>query len=551
MHKRTARALLVFAAITTPAFGATTEPYDIARHYEGGSRVSFRGHDYRAKWWADAGQSPAEVEGAAHPWDTPWERADDDGGHVPPVLRLSSPRDGQRFAPHAVVELRADVSNRDGTVTGVEFFLDERSVGKVTQAPFALNAPIGETGMRMITAVAADETGATSRQSVTVRVGDIAGITIPLSELRATEDRLTDTPLMHTVKQSIRTLDNASVERVRAGRADNPANVRRVESIIDRVAFEYLFSLRAPEYTYDGLLQAFAKFPAACGDYSDGRDAEAICRTSLATMFAHFAQETGGHESWREVPEWRQGLVYVRELNQREGESGGYGECHPDTWQGQTWPCGKLADGRDVNYFGRGAKQLSYNYNYGPFSDAIFGDVRPLLDEPARVADTWLNFASAVFFFVYPQPPKPSMLHVIDGTWQPSKGDLANGLVPGFGVTTQIINGAVECGGPSEHEQSANRVSYYRNVSAHLEVPVGGDEVLGCKGMKQFDESSAAALPIFWENDWSWVADNPEGRSLACKLVSYQTPFSAFKPGDYALCVAGHNPDVEIVDDID
>ncbi|WP_239698763.1 chitinase, partial [Salmonella enterica] len=96
---------------------------------------------------------------------------------------------------------------------------------------------------------------------------------------------------------------------------------------------------------------------------------------------------------------------------------------------------GKDKDGDFLSYFGRGAKQLSYNYNYGPFSDAMYGDVRPLLDKPELVADTWMNLASAVFFFVYPQPPKPSMLHVIDGTWQPNDRDKANGLVSGFGVT--------------------------------------------------------------------------------------------------------------------
>ena len=32
------------------------------------------------------------------------------------------------------------------------------------------------------------------------------------------------------------------------------------------------------------------KFPAICGDYEDGRDADLICRKTLATMFAHFTQ---------------------------------------------------------------------------------------------------------------------------------------------------------------------------------------------------------------------------------------------------------------------
>ena len=49
-----------------------------------------------------------------------------------------------------------------------------------------------------------------------------------------------------------------------------------------------------------------------CQTYTDGRDSEAICRRTLATMFAHFTQETGGHNPNGEVEEWRQGLVYLR-----------------------------------------------------------------------------------------------------------------------------------------------------------------------------------------------------------------------------------------------
>jgi chitodextrinase len=39
-------------------------------------------------------------------------------------------------------------------------------------------------------------------------------------------------------------------------------------------------------------------------------------------MFAHFAQETGGHESWRPEAEWRQALVHVREMGWSEGRKG-------------------------------------------------------------------------------------------------------------------------------------------------------------------------------------------------------------------------------------
>ena len=80
-----------------------------------------------------------------------------------------------------------------------------------------------------------------------------------------------------------------------------------------------------------------------------------------------------------------------------------------------------LRSGKWRKYFGRGAKQLSYNFNYGQFSQAMFEDRRLLLDHPDFVADTWLNLASATWFYTTPQPPKPSMLHVIDGTWVPNE----------------------------------------------------------------------------------------------------------------------------------
>lgn len=362
--------------------------------------------------------------------------------------------------------------------------------------------------------------------------------TMKASDLAKKEQELTNFPLMQSVKATIRTLDNSQVELIEPGRAANPANVKRVEGIVKASDWEYLFPLRAKDYSYSNFLKAVGKFPALCDTYNDGRNSESICRKELATMFAHFAQETGGHESWRPEAEWRQALVYVREMGWTEGQKGGYnGECNPDIWQGQTWPCGKDKDGDFLSYFGRGAKQLSYNYNYGPFSEAMFGDVRTLLDKPELVADTWLNLASAIFFFAYPQPPKPSMLQVIDGTWQPNDHDKANGLVPGFGVTTQIINGGVECGGPTEIAQSQNRIKYYKELANYLKVPVPEDEVLGCANMKQFDEGGAGALKIYWEQDWGWSADTPDGKTYSCQLVGYQTPFSAFKEGDYTKCV--------------
>lgn len=362
---------------------------------------------------------------------------------------------------------------------------------------------------------------------------------MPLSKVLADEQEIiAEQPESYQlVMESIQTRDNDTVEAISPNSVNNPDNVKRIEKILSEEDWNYLFAERDPAYTYLNFLKAAGKYPALCGSYSDGRDSEAICRKTLATMFAHFTQETGGHNAYSDIPQWRQGLVYLREIGWTEEASGGYGVCDSNIWQGEAYPCGVNPDGTHKSYFGRGSKQLSYNYNYGPFSHSIYGNVDKLLNEPELVAETWLNLASAVFFYLYPQPPKPSMLHVIDGTWQPNEHDRASGLVPGFGVTTQIINGGVECGGSSEHVQSQNRIDYYREFANYLDVPIAPDEVLGCQGMKQFDEAGAGALKVFWEEDWNWDPSTPDGRTYKCQLVSYQGPHSSFIEGDYTKCV--------------
>ncbi len=79
--------------------------------------------------------------------------------------------------------------------------------------------------------------------------------------------------------------------------------------------------------------------------------------------------------------------------------------------------------------------------------------------------------------------------------------------------------------------------SITKNLQNYLKVPVPANEVLGCANMKQFDEGGAGALKIYWEQDWGWSADTPDGKTYSCQLVGYQTPFSAFKEGDYSKCV--------------
>ncbi len=387
------------------------------------------------------------------------------------------------------------------------------------------------------------------------------------------------------VKDAIRTISNEIVDNVSIGSASNPENVKRVESFFTQEKWNEIFAEAHPYYSYLKFLKAVAKFPAICQTYPvehcesksisllkhNGIDSysdcsELICRKTLGTMFSHFAQETGGHSETgvpydEKVKEWKEGLVHVEEMGYPPNTPGYNTECiaaYNDqstatyknkkniVWQSWRFPCPESGG----SYYGRGAKQLSYNYNYGAFSEAMYdGDVTKLLNEPRLVAETWLNLASALFFYVYPQPPKPSMLHVLDGTWQPNTSDINNGLKPGFGSTIMIINGGVECGGIDDIAQGKNRISYYKNFAKYFDFNIPEDEVLGCKApMKSFHDTGAGAIKVYWDTDWSGVGK--------CKLVGYQTPHSAFKEGDYARCVmqkipAGTNiQKTNIIDDV-
>ncbi|GLS04577.1 hypothetical protein GCM10007860_17240 [Chitiniphilus shinanonensis] len=351
-----------------------------------------------------------------------------------------------------------------------------------------------------------------------------------LAQAQAREAELTNNDFFRTVKASIRTAPNAVVDAVAPGKADNPKNVKRVEGILSAAQWEYLFPRRDASYTYTRFLQAVAKFPAICDDYSDGRNADAICRHSLATMFAHFAQETGDHNRNDTVPEWRQALKYLREMGCDEtGPGCGYNTECADPVFNKVWTCGKNADGSWKKYFGRGAKQLSYNYNYGPFSQVMYsGDQFKLLNEPDLVASTWLNLASATFFFVYPQPPKPSMLHVLDGTWVPNQVDKTAGTGNNFATTIQIIN--AECGLGTEKQAAQNRIDYYKEFSRELGWDYSNEQ-LSCATMQRFGSGSSAAYNIYWEKNWN------VGGDYQCQLVSYQTPYNALIEGQYAKCV--------------
>lgn len=173
-------------------------------------------------------------------------------------------------------------------------------------------------------------------------------------------------------------------------------NVLRILRVLPMNLFEYMFP-RANEgrgtadayapYTYNNFLKAASMWPRFC-DESDAAglgDLDILCKRELGSMFAHFAQEVGEHNHEPQYELWRQGLYHFTEMGCSDDPSLSGCEytgvsCDSESWQDENWRCRE-----GVKYFGRGAKQLSYNYNYGPFSNAVFGDVNTLLQAPWSV----------------------------------------------------------------------------------------------------------------------------------------------------------------------
>ncbi|RZF92061.1 carbohydrate-binding protein [Pseudoalteromonas sp. CO302Y] len=388
------------------------------------------------------------------------------------------------------------------------------------------------------------------------------GYLLSRTELNAARDAKASDPMYQTWAKALETRDNSIVEAITPNNASNPENVKRVERVFGQQEWDFLTGMAAPEYTYTRFLRAIGKFPAFCGEYTDGRDSDAICKKSIITAFAHFAQETGGHiakdnisDNPLQLEEWQQALVHVREMGWSEGQAGYTTGCGQNDWQNRRWPC---AEGQ--GYFGRGAKQLSYHFNYGAFSEVMFnGDATVLLNNPSLVADSWLNLASAIWFFLTPQAPKPAMLHVIDRTWVPSQKELSAGIGYGFGTTINVINGGIECGEQNRTKgQPVNRIRYWEGLSNYYYIPIETDEENTCWQQTPFGSlnlnDSTDVLYTNWEADWAYYSDRPGGQSFECKLVGYQTAYSALVPDDYEKCVTNFYqshvnwPQVTVVD---
>ncbi|MBO9619569.1 MAG: chitinase [Niabella sp.] len=199
-------------------------------------------------------------------------------------------------------------------------------------------------------------------------------------------------------------------------------------------------------------------------------------KRELAAFLANMAQETSG--GWAEAPGgyFKWGLYFLQEQSQQ-----GMLNNYADTSKKNYMPVPGKA------YFGRGPKQLSWNYNYGQFSEAWFGSKDTLLLHPELLAtDPVLSFASALWFWMTPQRPKPSCHDIMVDKWQPNAIDSSKNIQPGFGATVNIINGGVECGKGTTLQKTTYRYEYYKYFCNYFKVSPGDN--ISCSDQKPFGQ---------------------------------------------------------------
>jgi chitinase len=233
-------------------------------------------------------------------------------------------------------------------------------------------------------------------------------------------------------------------------------------NIVSRQTYEAMFPHRNTLYAYDNLVTAVQKYSQFCNEGTEEQG-----KREAAAFLANIAHETTG--GWDTAPDGRYawGLHFIEEQNPQSIY------CDATNTRYQCVP------GR--SYHGRGPMQLSWNYNYGAAGEALNVD---LLNNPELVkSDGVISFLTALWFWMTPQPPKPSCHQVMSGQWMPSPEDISKGRAPGFGMTINIINGGIECGKPTP-PQVEDRMGFYQRFCEMLGVSMG--ESLYCDRMSPY-----------------------------------------------------------------
>ncbi len=140
-----------------------------------------------------------------------------ESSNLPPVITISSPTQGASFKPNDPIPVIAQVSDPDGTVTKVEFYLDDIKQGEVLSAPYNFNiGPLLPASNYVVYARATDNLGASSESdhfsiSVTTNAYALPTVTLTSPSTNITADACSSVTLTATATGGDGNVTNVSI----------------------------------------------------------------------------------------------------------------------------------------------------------------------------------------------------------------------------------------------------------------------------------------------------------------------------------------------------
>ncbi|HHX8331904.1 TPA: Ig-like domain-containing protein [Vibrio diabolicus] len=163
---------------------ADAVPYAAGTSYQVGDLVSHLNQKYRCDvaGWCSSDATWAYEPGEGLYWQDAWSGLG--ACSTPPQVTITAPTDGQVVLAGSNNEITANASDADGTVTQVEFFANNTSLGVITQAPYSVTWNATLIGANQLKAIATDNDNNTSESLVGVEVSDkdlVVSLTSPSS----------------------------------------------------------------------------------------------------------------------------------------------------------------------------------------------------------------------------------------------------------------------------------------------------------------------------------------------------------------------------------
>ncbi|MGR5236609.1 chitinase C-terminal domain-containing protein [Vibrio alfacsensis] len=147
------------------------DTWDSSKVYHGGDQVQFENNAYQARYWTQNNNPSQSGE-----WGE-WKKLGAcDGGVIDPPLNevptvtLTAPSASASITAGDVVNLAADATDTDGTISKVEFFVDGALVGTSIAAPFTASWTATEGGHEFSTKAYDDKNAASTVSAVTLTV---------------------------------------------------------------------------------------------------------------------------------------------------------------------------------------------------------------------------------------------------------------------------------------------------------------------------------------------------------------------------------------------